>query len=352
MKLDQKVEIIWIDDEMEDHSEDAKYLEYARKGLSVKIVHPSDLPEYLSEMKGGRGIPDLFLVDYFLDQVESKEKRKFERRGLTVAGMLREIDPERPIYVVSQKGEVKNGIFISEAHAAKESFDRVLAFKEIQREGHDILYYDAIDYRALREASRLDLTALFNLLKAPEDVRERLRLIVPTELRKGLSDSKATEHPEGNTMAFTRWTREILLSVPGFLYDELHAATYLGLSVESFEKISSEFDDAKYSGIFAKTAPQLWWVSELNSILFSHPKAQESKKTNPWELAPEVYEIPEEEQTKCVVCGGSHPETVGVNSKDSGDLKPVHYRCSELHPDMRRELFFDEPRGFEVPNSS
>jgi len=350
LKANKKVKILWIDDEVTDHTEDAKNLKYARKELEITIIHPTNLDSKLYQLKMSKKIPDLFLVDYFLDEVKFEEgdDGKYAHRGLTVAGKLREIEPEHPVYVVTQKDTKKEGIFFSEAQAVRAVFDKILTFKEVQREGHNVLYYDALDYRSIRTSPRRNLEVLFDLLQAPDDLKKRLVLVLPEELREGLAASGSAKHPEGNPIAFAKWVQEILLSVPGFLYNELYTATYLGLTIETFKNLSPKFKKAEYSGSFAKTTPTLWWVSKLSDIIFSMPKARKINKTNPWELSPILFSVSKKMQTKCIVCGDPFPETVGINLKNDSDFEPVHYKCSIPHPNKRRELYFDEPRGFKV----
>lgn len=349
LKTAKNVEILWVDDEVAEHGEDARNMESVRKELKVTIVHPGNLQSTLGTLKK---MPDLFLVDYFLDELEGDNNRKYEQRGLAVAGKIRELEPEWPVYVVTNKGNKKEGILFSEAQAAIASFDKILTFKEVQREGHDILYYDALDYRSIRDAPRRDPKAIFKLLEAPDNIKDRLRLVLPNELREGLSPSRALKYPEGDAISFAKWVRLVLLSIPGFLYDELHAATYLGMKADFFRRIYSKLKRAKYSGIFSRTNPSLWWVSKLNDILFSSAKAQKSDRTNPWEVGPIVFGLTDAQQAKCVVCNKSFPETIGIDLKDDKNLKPVHYRCSIPHPAKKRELYFDEPRAFELKDHS
>lgn len=350
LKAGEKVKVLWIDDEVTDHTDDAKNLEYLKKSLKVTIVHPSNLS---SELKPNK-LPDIFLVDYFLDEVSltGAMGKKYDQRGLAVAGKIREVNPERPIYVVTQQRAKKEGIFVSEAQAAKAAFDRRLTFKEVQRDGHNILYYDALDYRLIRESSGGGLKVIYDLLHAPDGISEKIGLVLPDELKKGVSSSGSNENPEGNPIAFAKWIRQILLEIPGFLYDELHAATYMGIRVEAFKEVSSKFKKAKYSGVFARTNRPLWWASELTDIIFSKPKSQKIAKVNPWEVAPIVFKIPETKRVKCAVCNDLFPETVGINLNDDADLRPIHYRCSKPHPVRKRELYFDELRVFEVGKSS
>lgn len=344
----KKVEVLWIDDELTDHSEDARNLEHTRKGLHISMVHPTDFYSRLAELEDKKRMSDLFLVDYFLDMVKSEkgDDGKYEHRGLTVAGKIRELEPERPIYVVTQRVRKRDGIFVSEAQAAKMSFDRILTFKQVQRDGHDILYYDALDYRLIRESPRNRLNTLFELLKAPELVMERLRLVLPSELRDGLVPSHSAKGSEGNAITFAKWVRETFLSTPGFVYDEIHAATHLGMNVEAFGKILPKLKKAKYAGVFHRTNPSYWWISGLDEIVFSKPVARKVAETCPWKVAPVVFKISKREWAKCVVCKGTYPETVGMNRDDEEELRAVHFSCSVPHPKMKRVLYFDEPRQF------
>jgi hypothetical protein len=205
-----------------------------------------------------------------------------------------------------------------------------------------------LDYRKIRKSQKGNSKILFKLLQVSVNIEDRLKLVFPNELREGLSPPESKKFPEGNTIAFARWLHQILFKYPGFLYDELHAATHLGFKTNCFKRLSAKFKDAKYSGVFAKTNQPLWWGSKLNDIIFSSPKAQKYASSNPWEIAPLVFNISKNDLSKCAVCGNNLPETVGFNLKDDSDLRPVHYKCSIPHPEKKRELYFDGPRAFEI----
>lgn len=343
---ENEVNVLWVDDDVIDHTEDAKNLMLARKGLGVELVHPIDMSNRLSELESSNEVPDLFLVDFFLDEIPGRSERKYDHRGLAVAGKIRERQPERPIYVTTQKEmEREEGIFASEALAAKVTFDRILAFKDIQRVGQNTLYFDSLDHRLIREAPRKNVDEIPRLLKVPDDAWETLRHVLPDELREGLAPFGSTQRAEGNVIAFARWVMHHLLRIPGFLYDELRASTYLGMTTESFRELASEFESARYSGVFMATNPSLWWVTELGLILYFRAESMKVEKTDPWKLAPTVFDVAERDLAVCAVCGKPFPETVGQDIDDPSISRPVHYRCSRHHPQKRRELYFDEPRA-------
>jgi hypothetical protein len=62
----------------------------------------------------------------------------------------------------------------------------------------------------------------------------------------------------------SRWIREVVLRYPGIVYNELTAATRLGLSLESFQMLQVQkwFESACYTGIFGHDEPY-WWRNRL-----------------------------------------------------------------------------------------
>ena len=345
MKGKTDILVVWVDDESQDRTADAINIIFKRKNLRIQVFHPKDskIDDLISKLRSNKNIPDLFLLDYFLDEhAEQYTNEKFKSRALTFAGRIREKLPEHPIYVVTNYPAKKEGVFISEAQAANTIFDKLLSFKEVQRFGHDILYFDALDYARIRNSKRNSLGALYSLLEAPECAHSIIESVLPDELKKGIS-------PLGNTISFANWVRDVLATKPGILYDDIYTATYLGMAVQYFQSIDEKIIKAVYRGIFSRTNPRpLWWRCVINDILFSSKKAKSSNKTNPWELGPIVFNVPNKYLAKCVVCGHPYPETVGTNIKDDSDIKPVHFKCSLPHPLKKRDLYFDEFRAFSL----
>lgn len=345
--MNTSIKVLWIDDDS-GHIEDARNLESVRKSLRVLLLHPCDLDKKLVQYKDSSGTGwDIFLVDYYLNLKVQDNQKRYPYLGLTVAAKIRETFVEHPIYLVTAQMDDGKPRLLGWAQAVETSFDAILTLTDVQRQGAKI-YYDALDYRSVRQCTRENLEALLELVAAPHGVRGRLKLVLPDELKEGLAPAKSS-NVAGNAIAFTKWVRELLLMTPGFLYDDLHASTYLGIDSETFGRLSARFGRAKYSGIFSRSTVPLWWVSELDNILFSYKKAQKIRTTNPWEVAPLVFDVSNEHKTKCAMCGGLSPETVGINLQDDDDLRPVHYRCSHPHPKKARKLYFDEPRAFKLP---
>lgn len=338
-----KIKIVWIDDEAI-HEKDARNLEAERKELEIDFVDPSGFEDYLKKLEED---VDLFLVDDRLIRRDVGASRSFGRRGLSVAAQIREEHPEIPIYLFSAYPE-NYGIYTALAEAAKSFADEIVAWKTIQREGHDLLYHDAMDYRKIRRSPRSSVYSLLNLLNAPENDHKRILAAFPESLMEGLSPISEKESAEGNAIAFAKWAKRIFLELPGFVYDSLYSATKLGITEKTFKDLESKFEDARYNGVFAKTRRKLWWDSKLRARIFhlAGEKLPSEETTNLQELTKKVFSLHESKVAECVVCGEKYPDTVGINKHDEEDRQPVHYRCSEPHPTKSRMLYFEEPRRF------
>ena len=342
MNVKDSIKIVWVDDEPS-HEEDARTLESRRKELEIEFISPLKFEGFLEKHEDG---VDLFLVDDKLILRGETTSTSFNRRGLSVAAQFREKFPEIPIYLFSAYKE--KGIYTTLAEAAESLADDILDLKTIQRKGHDILYHDAIDYRRIRGSRRESVDSLFSLLYAPEDDRERIFFALPESLKNGLSPQSETKLSYGNAIAFAKWTKRTFLKLPGFVYNSLYSATKLGITEDAFKDLASEFEDANYIGVFAKTSPKLWWDFKLRKIIFqlANEKLPEDDTTDLRILTPKLFSLDESQTSKCIVCGERYPETVGINKDDDEDYRPVHYRCSDPHPTKARVLYFEEARQF------
>jgi len=339
------VRIVWIDDEP-DHKEDARNLESKRRKLKIEFIQPIEFEDFLNKRENR---VDLFLVDDRLI-LRRNIRSTFNRRGLSVAAQIRERFPEIPIYLFSAYPR-GFGIYTTLAEAAESLADEILDLKKIQREGHDVLYYDAIDYRRIKESRRGSITVLLDLLDSPKDDQQRIVSALPESLKTGLSHSSRATSSTGNSIAFAKWTKRSFLKFPGFVYNPIYSATMLGMTLESFINHRSKFEGARYTGIFAKTwGNDLWWSSKLREIVFNTAarKLPGDDTTDLKRLVEKLLRLRDPEIAKCVICGKRYPDIVGINEEDETDCKPVHYRCSTKHPRKQEALYFDEIRQFKM----
>ena len=174
---------------------------------------------------------------------------------------------------------------------------------------------------------------MLSLLKAPDIEEEKLISIIPNFIRKDkpyfikeLSD----------------WTRKILISQPGFLIDEIWAATISGVKFNSFNKIKNYFDKDIYNGIFENDADIRWWKSSVIQTIFL--KFSNYKSILPWEVARNFVEISEQDYSICELCGKPFPEIVGYTDLEAKTRIQLHLSCSIPHPKFEKKLYFEEIR--------
>lgn len=67
-------------------------------------------------------------------------------------------------------------------------------------------------------------------------------------------------HGQWNVPQVARWLRNVVMGYPGILYDELTAATRLGIDVESFRMpaVQAFFRTAAYDGVFSTYKRRFW----------------------------------------------------------------------------------------------
>ncbi len=343
--------IWWIDDDFDHESSDRRtLLEILNSTGRVQIVdiHPVDLGEKLSS--NITPIPDLFLVDFKLITGQHPDKHiKFPFMALPAGGMIRDKFPERPIYLVSA--------VIGEEQAEKDAdfFDRVLTLQKLTAEGADILSHDAEDYTAIRRVkNRLDIKPILRLLAVPSASTDSIKRVLPEPMRKGMgqaiqkgmNDIKLT-YSKASGLYFAQWVRRELLRLPGPLYDDLYSATLLGMKVKYFKEkftLKTNVEGCLYRGVFHRTTSRRWWQAALLEFI-SNIAAKEGKTvTDSWKLAPEIFKVPEEELSKCVVCDLPWPETVGEDLHNRDRREPAHWRCSLDDPRRQPQVHFETTR--------
>jgi hypothetical protein len=343
--MTDSVSVLWVDDK--DRNEDAKNL--ASKSLLVSWCHPQELDNKLHAYVETGHSPDLFLVDFALNQTPDLSKSKYPHNGLTAAAIIREKYPEHPVYLATEQFIKDDTPQLTKwSRATEDTFDCILSVKQLQREQKDnqSLYFDALDYKKIRTQTRHgNLKSLLALLNAPDSALEMIELALPDELRKGLA-TKTSPEQKGNTISFAKWVRGSLTNNPGILYSELYAATLLGVNERGFARISKHFGDDVYSGVFSRAYDTLWWVSALKERLFSFKNARKIKSSDTRLVSQTIFSVQKDQKSKCVVCSELLPDTVGSNIDNPNEVGQVHFKCSIPDPRKRPELYFEGPRVF------
>jgi hypothetical protein len=339
--------ICWIDDNAS-HKLDAENLEgkitLSDKKGKVLFYHPEDFKNIVESKKK----VDLFLVDYYLNRAASAGGQRYAGKGVSFIGLLRENYPDTPIYTFTALPRDKTSTDLT--HVLEKEAEARLDFARIQDSGHEFLYYDGLDYRTIRKTIQKGTAKLIDLLKPPPIEKEKIASLLPHILKTSVFMGVKTENMAGRSLDYASWVRNVLLARPGFLYNKLYSATAVGMTSDAFQERLVEFDSATYRGLFARSLQEnLWWKIGLFESM--NKKAQERSKkeklaedgvlSNVKRLAAYAFELKEDEIATCVVCDKRYPDTVGTEI-GSGEMVPVHYRCSDEDPEAAKILFFDD----------
>lgn len=311
--------IVWIDDE-------PKRLPTAQDlGANFVNVHGADLAQIIDELLEGLQ-PGLVLVDHVLDKVGGKTPSVF-KKGSTIAEALKERWPSCPVVGVTNIGNLAT---IDDR--TQKTYDELFPFTNFAK------YFDRIKGIAKGFASvarvASDAAALVRLLKPPVDERERLLAALPRNLKSAAQD-------ESRPSRMYRWVAH-LLDRPGFLLDKLWSATVLGINEVGFKKVDNKFKRARYTGIFARPDEPRWWSSRLSDLLYKECRPQSGELS--WQTGRRLGGISARQLSRCYYCDEEYPETVALLDEESEERHPMHLKCTKLHPEYKRELYFEDIR--------
>jgi len=336
----ESVKIVWIDDDKYTELANSEIRALSTSTLDVEMTGPIEVddPDFSTDA-------DLYLLDYKLDQhPPTNGEAPYKYNGATISTKLRQLVHQGvPIYLVSR--------IIEEEHSYQEPelADRFIARRGLAGKSED-LYNDALDYKRIRETEKNSEDLLISLLMVPESDVKNTLLALPVEIRNGIRRFDGPEQVQNtpDEIIFGKWVIFSLLQQPGVTYDDLYAATYLGMDVEYFRaevvpRFEEPSENLKYKGVFSKTTRRRWWKQALSDYVVS-AMPDKMSFTRPWLVAPKVFSVPENVLAKCVVCGGLSPETVGRDVDDKEEFHPVHIKCSEVDPDSKVLYPFEQIR--------
>jgi CheY-like chemotaxis protein len=253
-----KVKSVVIEDE-KNELDDLKDVLESTGGLLVKdILYRGSAENVVSRTV--EDAPDVILVDFRLDKAASGHIAS-PSRGDTLAAMVRERLPDTPILLVSKFRKDERFKRIGQEPNTSPSVDDLLVKYDMHVDpaaalGKIVAIVEG--YRALTKTAERSRDAVLQLLRAPsEAIDSLLRAEPPVSLLKG----KGTGWTASEVAI---WIRHTLMAYPGILYDDLTAACFLGLAVDSFKAktVSDFFEDARYVGPFCDEADR-WWKARL-----------------------------------------------------------------------------------------
>jgi len=313
-----KSKMVWIDDNpgRATTADDlgAEFINVKGKGLAIEV----------QKLLAGRA-PSLLIIDHVLDK--AADTHPLFQKGSTIAEAIKEKWPSCPVIGVTNANTITD-IDVR----TKSTYDALFPFHNFG------MYLDRINgiARGFTQASRAgsDVDELLALLKAPSNELPRLREALSDDLKTRTQDASVASR-------LHRWI-DRLLGRPGFLYDDLWTATFLGLTEDGFNKVRSAFDKAKYSGIFTRPNEPRWWASKVSEILYkvAPPAAGELS----WQAGRRLPKVRHEHFSSCHYCKEEFPEIVAFLDEASDERRAMHLKCTILHPRFTRELYFEDIR--------
>ncbi len=250
------VKAVLIEDSQPDLDDVRIELEAAGQLAVVGIIYKG-LFETIRQVTAAK--PDVILVDFRL--VKGKHPQNVEpTQGSTLAALFKEKArmPDTPVFLVSE-GSLSQKDPLLHIKAEPRFFDDLLIKGEIQKDPRaavERIRAVVAGYGRLSSVSKRTRKTLMDLLGAGE---AELDSLMKSEPPAALATGDAWDVTE-----VAQWIRHTLMGYPGVLYDDLTAACFLGLSLDSFrsKNIAGFFEEASYTGPFCEEEAR-WWKARL-----------------------------------------------------------------------------------------
>jgi hypothetical protein len=309
---------VWIDDNP-DRERTAK--EFGAKFINVRNVEVAlEIDRLLMSSQ-----PSIVILDHILDKTKSKD-RVFQR-GSTIAQAIKEKWPSCPVVGVTNADHLTNVDV-----RTRGAYDVLISFhdfgKHIDQINAVIRGFDAVENTKRKTAQKLA-----ELLRPPDEIQSLVSAI-PEELKASVNDASVAAQ-------LHHWVTH-LIERPGFLLDSLWVATFLGLKEPSFQRVSTRFEDARYTGVFANAGDPRWWSCVLAELLYQHTSPHLGEMS--WATGRRLCGMKADDFSRCYACDKEFPETVAYLDAKSNERHAMHLRCTVLHPLHTRELWFEDIR--------
>jgi len=257
--------LYWIDD-THDVGKPPSPAERKRleKGLGVSlgirtVKDRKQFDELLAQLDSNKGKNvSGVIMDYQLTGVGEKGLWAF---GNTWAAEIRAVAASIPVIGISHEPEKQIPRLRLESFVAFFPRDVLMGLHPPFNDLSALIIGYALAYGAFEkqnEGKPSGIELMIDLIKPPKPVSDLMAAAVPTKLTGGWD--KETPH------VASRWIWHELQGRPGFLFDELALATYLGLNFHAIRLIYRRFQGARYAGAFASDQRPRWWVSSVREI--------------------------------------------------------------------------------------
>ncbi|MBT3022862.1 MAG: hypothetical protein KUF77_07265 [Candidatus Thiodiazotropha sp. (ex Lucina aurantia)] len=369
--MEAPIRVAWIDDKFND-KDDARtkqaqaIIQAGGNKLSIELI-PSTDTEFLNWVNRFSDLdkpqPEILILDFKLAQ-SPEFGGSFKLDDGYKLGKMLELTPLRlvPKYLVSAVfNETQVG-------PNTEGFEWILANPVESELVSEQLISDGSDYRSIynftvkySSNSEEALKLLLEDLVVPEGSIEEVVDLIHHALGRAQQSSYVKEHaqidmsgigPKASALNLSRWLRGILLIRLGPLIDSLTVANILGADQEWFSSTLTKLIEEKrptaiYKGLFSQPSSLRWWRSEIiNWILESFDDITPGSISQLAPCAADKLKIPDENRSRCAVCGDLWPDVVAYDVDDPEELRQVHRYCSEAVEDQEIVIGFDEIRSF------
>jgi hypothetical protein len=316
-----KLNFTWIDDHA-DRESTATTLATATGSLVNFIdVHNKQVEQEIDKVLIGPE-PDLFILDHSLDQSISERLKT----GSSVATIIHEKWPTCPIVSITG-ATIRN---VDTRHRV--AYEHMFPIGDISQYYSTIVAI-ALGFKRLKAIPNLSLDSILDSLSCPVDEREKIATVIPTSLKDNFNDKSLLSE-------WYHWFSTVFIDRPGFLYDELWASTFLGLSLEGFNKIELKFERAKYCGVFSDTSNVRYWKAGLLDVLGEVT----GEVGLPWVIGRKLIDG-DIHYSKCYAQQEDYPETVAaVDSTPDAEWHPMKLKHTVAHPIFEHLLYFEELR--------
>lgn len=323
----KKIKFLWLDDESKNTKRSVSDEFKMKEGFSKSSRFINVKNENVWNILEKDVYPTLDKYDLILIDHNFGGTQDTRLTGATVAESIRDRIKNRPIIAITNVPDI-------DIHK-QSAYDDVIEFtRDISRKT-DYLKSISEGYHVLSKKALADIDDLLKLMKAPKDDHERIKKIMPHELKSNITDPSFAYQ-------FFKWSRFKFMERPGFLLDRLWASTLLGIKENRFSVVESLFEKAKYSGIFSKTSSDLWWQSQIKKLLFD--TLADQPEMLPWRLGHALPGLTSNDIPLCHACKGEFPEVVAFTDETGKTSRPMHIKCTELHKEYESSLYFEDIR--------
>ena len=243
--------VLYIDDEISE-----RVTQRIKSSLEVPDEFKVKLELPPKRLPGLTELPDALLVDLDLTTAVIDDET-INYFGSTLAAEIRMRHPACPIILITKPNILTE--YKSQIQMLEDSIDvdLILDKDEVIKNPEETrvqITSLATGFQALDSIGQDDWQAVLDLMQADSEEAALLR--------EAASPAKDWTIPQTS-----RWIRRVVMGYPGILYDELTAATRLGIDVTAFRDpaVQEIFKSAKYKGIFHDHGKR-WWRNRLFRI--------------------------------------------------------------------------------------